>query len=254
MKRVIHVLLAMRNGDMAHALQLKLEQGRAVECCVVMNGEDAVASVCLHCPDIMVLDCVLPLLDGLAVMDRLHRESLTPKVIGLAMMPFAERGFRQREAARVLCGAWTLDELGNAVTEAAMTMKAEIDWDEAAKCAERAELLLSRMGMRSHLRGYAYLACAAALACEGEERLYALRDEIYVPVADHFHTTPQSVERLIRHAVERAMDSANARGMYSFFGNTIDPARGKPTNAQAIGMIAERLRMQARECGTGRNL
>ena len=46
----------------------------------------------------------------------------------------------------------------------------------------------------------------------------------------------------IRHALESAMNE-NAQGMYAFFGNTIDPMRGKPTNAQAIGALAERLRI-----------
>ena len=39
------------------------------------------------------------------------------------------------------------------------------------------------------------------------------------------------------------MDSVGADGIYGFFGNTIDPTRGKPTNAQMIAMLVQRMRV-----------
>ena len=97
--------------------------------------------------------------------------------------------------------------------------------------------------MSEKLRGFTYLAWAAAIAAMSEERLYAVRDKLYIPVAERFQTTPQSVERLIRHAVERTADTVGAERIYTFFGNTIDPMRGKPTNAQIVAMIAEKIRV-----------
>ena len=76
-----------------------------------------------------------------------------------------------------------------------------------------------------------------------EARLFAVRKRLYQPIAERFQTTPQSVERLIRHAVESTMDAAAARGVYGLFGNTLAPARGKPTNAQIIGMLVQRMRV-----------
>ena len=71
----------------------------------------------------------------------------------------------------------------------------------------------------------------------------AIGERIYAPVADRLGTTPQNVERLIRHAVERTADTVGEHGIYSFFGNSIDPMRGKPTNAQMIAMLVQRLRV-----------
>ena len=53
----------------------------------------------------------------------------------------------------------------------------------------------------------------------------------------------QAVERLIRHAVESVMDAFGVRRVYGFFGNSIDPIRGKPTNAEMIGMLAQYMRV-----------
>ena len=97
--------------------------------------------------------------------------------------------------------------------------------------------------MSETLRGFTYLSWAAALAAMQEERLGAVRQRLYMPVAERFDTTPQSVERLIRHAIERTADTVGARSIYTFFGNTIDPMRGKPTNAQMLAMVAERVRL-----------
>ena len=84
---------------------------------------------------------------------------------------------------------------------------------------------------------------AAALVLDDESRMEAVGDRLYKPVAEHFGTTEQTVERLIRHAVESVMDARGVRRIYGFFGNSIDPMRGKPTNAEMIGMLAQHMRV-----------
>ena len=83
----------------------------------------------------------------------------------------------------------------------------------------------------------------SGISASFEASLFAVGKRLYQPVAQRFDTTPQNVERLIRHAVESTMDAAAARGVYGLFGNTLDPARGKPTNAQIIGMLVQRMRV-----------
>lgn len=103
--------------------------------------------------------------------------------------------------------------------------------------------LLRRIGMRDSLKGFDYLAWAAALAHQQKARMDCVGRCLYAPIARRFDTTPQSVERLIRHAVESTMDAIGAQAVYSFFGNTIDPTRGKPTNAQMLGLLVQRMRV-----------
>ena len=73
--------------------------------------------------------------------------------------------------------------------------------------------------------------------------MFAVGRRLYAPIAQCFGTTAQNVERLIRHAVERTTDTVGVDGIYTFFGTTIDPMRGTPTNAQMIAMLAQRLRI-----------
>ena len=103
------------------------------------------------------------------------------------------------------------------------------------------------MGMADSLKGYGYLSWAAALACENEARLFCVSREIYDPIAARCATTKENVERLIRHAIESTMSAARARGVYTLFGNTIDPAKGKPTNAHVSALLAQRMRVEKDE-------
>ena len=83
----------------------------------------------------------------------------------------------------------------------------------------------------------------SGISASSEARMFAVGRRLYAPIAQCFGTTAQNVERLIRHAVESTMDASEARGVYGLFGNTLDPARGKPTNAQIVAMLVHRMRV-----------
>lgn len=242
----VNILCAVRDWRMAQELGTELGDGERCVFRVVTDGLSAVESCRRHAPDILVVDAVLPGMDGPGVVDSLRRmlEGRMPRVIGGSMLRFADEALRRHGVDALLGLPWKKEELRGALLEQMEQMYGGVDWEAAEAEAQRAKALLSQMGMNSALKGYAYLAFAAALVHESEARMEAVGRRVYSPIAERFSTTPQCVERLIRHAVERTMDAERAKGVYQFFGNTIDPTRGKPTNAQYICALAQRLRMQ----------
>ena len=242
----VNILCAVRDRHMAQELDMEIADGESCTFRIVTNGADALKMSREFAPDILIIDAVLPGIDGLGVIDRM-KEMLgdrMPRVIGGSMLHFADEGFCRRGVLAMVGMPWAREEIRSAVLLQMEHFHKKIDFDKAQKVCLRAMALLSGLGMPSKLKGYEYLAWAAALAYGREARLDSVRESIYRPIAEEFGTTPENVERLIRHAVERTMDSARARGVYHFFGNTIDPTRGKPTNAQCISEIAQRLRVQ----------
>lgn len=242
----INILCAVRDVRMAQDLEMEIGDGERCIFRIVTNGLDALTMSRKFAPDILIIDAVLPGIDGLGVIDRM-KEMLgdrMPHVIGCSMMRFADKNFGRRGIETVMNVPWTREEARSALLLQMEHVQGCVDFDRMNDSCLRAMALLSEMGMRSTLKGYAYLSWAAALAYEHEVRLDRVRERIYQPIAEEFGTTPENVERLIRHAVERTMDGTRARGVYQFFGNTIDPTKGKPTNAQCIGMLAQRLRIQ----------
>lgn len=245
MHKKVSILFAVR--DWHSLLELYSEFDDEQHCSIQMavGGKETIEAV-LHCvPDILVIDALLPHMDGLGVLDCLRAElgDRMPRVIGGSMTPFSDRAFARRGVNAVVRVPWQTEQLRAAILEQIREMDAHIDWQGAQDACSHACALLGEMGMHSTLKGYVFLAWAAALAYENEARLYCIGQRLYRPIAERFGTTPQNVERLIRHAVESTMDAAAARGVYGLFGNTLDPARGKPTNAQIIGMLVQRMRV-----------
>ncbi len=242
MKR-INVLCAMRDSRVVE--NLRRELGERCSFRVAQSGEAALAACGRQMPDILVIDAVLPYIDGLGVIDRLRAmyAERMPEVIGGSVLCFSDGEFARRGVTHRLSIPWDARTLSEKIAAVIEQMDTQVDWSRAQKGFERAAGLLEQMGMSEKLRGFTYLSFAAALASEDEERLYAIGERIYAPIASRFQTSPANVERLIRHAVERTADTVGEHGIYSFFGNTIDPMRGKPTNAQMIGMLVQRLRL-----------
>ena len=242
MKR-INVLCAVRDSLMAENLRRQMDERYLFE--TVRSGETALLYAVRRRPDILIVDAVLPYLDGVGLVERLHAAhgERMPEVIGGSVLSFSDEAFRRLGVSHVARVPWNRAQIMQMLEEIVCKMDTQVDWEQAGKSCLRVKSMLRGMGMNEHLRGFEYLAWAASLAGDNEDRLQAVRERLYVPVAERFGTTPQSVERLIRHAVERTADTVGAQGIYTFFGNTIDPMRGKPTNAQMIGMLGERLRI-----------
>ena len=245
MKQKIRVVCAAREDGVFRALMQEMDDGERYTFCIVRNGTQALRAVREVRTDILVMDAVLSGLDGPALVDRLRREmgAGMPHVIGGAMMPFAGDVLKRHGIERVVSVPWQYEELRKALLELSEETRSQIDWERAAAGFAHARSLLERLGMHASLYGCRYLSWAAALIAQDESRQYAIGERVYAPIAQKESTTPQNVERLIRHAVESTMDSAKAEALYAFFGNTIDPARGKPTNAQMIAMLAQKVRV-----------
>ena len=243
--KTIHVLFAVRQRGVAEMLRREMDDAEHCAFEIVSNGSAAIEAARKCPPDILVVDAVLEGMDGLGVVDCLKGllGDHMPRVIGGTMLAMGEEGFHRRGVSTVVHVPWRREELRSALLQQMEEIRTQIDWSRAEHGYHRACALLEELGMRSSLKGFAYLAWAAALAYDNESRLYAVGRSLYAPIAQRFGATESAVERLIRHAVESTIDSVGADGIYGFFGNTIDPTRGKPTNAQMIAMLAQRLRV-----------
>ena len=70
---------------------------------------------------------------------------------------------------------------------------------------------------------------------------------LYPPIAAKFDTTASRVERGIRHLIEVTWTRADMDILCGYFGNTVSPDRGKPTNSEFIARIANVVRQRMRE-------
>lgn len=107
--------------------------------------------------------------------------------------------------------------------------------------------ILLRLGISENISGCQHLRRAIVLAVENEEMMYSVTRLMYPKIAQELGTTPSVVERRIRRAIVAAWEKSESSVLESYFGHTIDIARGKPANSEFIAMVADRIKLNRKE-------
>lgn len=212
------------------------------------NGVEAIERIETLLPDVVVLDSVLPGMDGIGVLQRIRMMTLErrPHVLLLTFdgQKYVEKAGYELGADDCIQKAKGIDKLFEEIRACVHRFETEIDPELLACYAQWAGKLLDRIRMGAHLNGYAYLCYGVALVCMDGTLLRGITTHIYPMIAQHFDTSSRRVERSIRHAIETTFNAGDYQAIYEIFGNTIDPQRGKPTNGEFVAQLAERVRLQ----------
>lgn len=266
----IRILLADDNRDFIEVLSEYIRnQEDMLLCGTAYNGNDALELIKKEEPDIVVLDIIMPHLDGLGVMEKLVNVTKRPRVIILTS--FGQENMTQRAvklgADYYILKPFDLDTLGKRIRQLVGTYEVEPalnfnsntiisksvntavsgNVNNPARVVEiEVTKMIQQMGVPAHVKGYQYLRDAIVAVIKDVSLLSAVTKELYPMIAKSYATTPSRVERAIRHAIELAWDRGNIDFMNKFFGYTINIDRGKPTNSEFIAMVADKLRISDR--------
>lgn len=115
---------------------------------------------------------------------------------------------------------------------------------ERLTCLARA--LLRALTASSRLRAADFLPDMAALAVAHPPLMDNLRARLYPLVARRHGMTPAAVERSLRTLVESTWNNGNLSALERFFGCSVDPEKGKPTNKEFLCRLQERLTLAGR--------
>ena len=106
--------------------------------------------------------------------------------------------------------------------------------------------LLRALSVPEGLRAWSFLPDMAALAAMHPALLRDLRSRLYPLTARRHGMTPAAVERSLRLCVESAWSHGRLEALERFFGQSVDPERGKPTNREFLRRISDQLASAAR--------
>lgn len=98
---------------------------------------------------------------------------------------------------------------------------------------EKLERVLLELGHTENLRGFDYLMKAVE---QWEPGTYVTK-ELYPAVAAAFATAPERVERNIRHSIEKAWERNDPEVQRKYFGGSVHPQKGSPTNGEYIARL-----------------
>ena len=109
----------------------------------------------------------------------------------------------------------------------------------------RISRLLAEIGVPGNLLGCTYLRTALTLLLKEPELGRTITRSLYPRIAQTHHTSAQSVERAIRHAISQTFARCGSEGYRAALGRLASSVGEKPTNAEFLAHTAERLRLGA---------
>jgi len=211
--------------------------------------------------DILILDLIMPYLDGIGVLEKLNEMSLAKKPRVIILTAFAQESVTQRAvelgAEYLLLKPLNLQILSDRVLQIMQGSSKEgikpqrnasvvpiLPVSVEKNIEVEVTRIIHEVGIPAHVKGYQYLREAIMLVADDMNYLGAVTKELYPTIAGKYDTTASRVERAIRHAIELAWDRGNLEKINRFFGYTVSSDRGKPTNSEFIAIIADKLRLE----------
>ena len=239
------------------------------------NGKDAIDMIKDTQPDVVLLDLVMPQMDGITVVENIKKKTSmlkNPAFIILSAVggeQMTEEAF-QAGANYFLMKPFDKDILVNKIRrigkrpvrpvpgkvleaplKAATPEEAAMNREEYMKEHLETDItkMLHELGIPAHIKGYQYLRDAISMVVRDREMMEAVTKILYPEIAKKNYTSSSRVERAIRHAIEVAWGRGSLEVIDELFGYTISKGKGKPTNSEFIALIADKICLDYKKIG-----
>lgn len=236
----------------------------------VDNGQDAYQSILENNPDIVLLDVVLPVLDGFSVIEKINGNREIKKKPSFVILSSIGNQSMVECACKLGVSYYILkpccmDNLARRLLQIASIrqegekIRGKLDMQTVKKDTKPAIAsypentletditnIIREIGIPAHIKGYQYIREAIMMTVNDMNLLNYITKLLYPTIAKKYKTTSSSVERAIRHAIEVAWNRGKIDVLEEMFGYTISAGKGKPTNSEFIALIADKLRLEYR--------
>ena len=258
----LNVAIADDNEKMVEVLSKIIDQDEDLKLVgKAHNGEEICNIIKEKQPDVVVLDIIMPKVDGLSVMERFsHDENLkkVPSFIVVSavgqeritedafdlgadyfmLKPFDNKMLLNRIKHIRRAGERRVREMNRP------RQKEEENTYNSGNLETDVTDIIHEIGVPAHIKGYQYLRDAITMVVKDREMMEAVTKILYPEIAKKNLTSSSRVERAIRHAIEVAWGRGSLEVIDELFGYTISTGKGKPTNSEFIALIADRLRLE----------
>jgi two-component system response regulator (stage 0 sporulation protein A) len=258
----IEVILADDNREFTNLLSEYIsEQQDMVVTGIAYNGDEVLRLIENEkkIPDVLILDIIMPHLDGLGVLEKLREMNISPQPKIIMLTAFGQENITQKAvqlgASYYILKPFDMEVLINRIRQL-VTNQSSVGHSVVSNKANVVPIakgknldanitsIIHEIGVPAHIKGYQYLREAITMVYNNIEILGAITKTLYPAIAQKYKTTPSRVERAIRHAIEVAWTRGNIDSISHLFGYTINISKSKPTNSEFIAMVADKLRIE----------
>ena len=228
------------------------------------NGEEMCQIIKDRQPDVVLLDLIMPKMDGLTVMEQVNQdnsvnkrpyfivitavgqEKITEDAFNKGANYYVMKPFNNRMLLERIKSVRNLSRNSDRKNEENTTDNMQ----KTENLESRVTNMLHEIGIPAHIKGYHYLRDAIIMAVNDMDVLNAITKILYPTVAKKYQTTSSRVERAIRHAIEVAWSRGKLDTLDELFGYTVSTGKGKPTNSEFIALIADTIQLEYKHGGT----
>lgn len=228
------------------------------------DGRDTLLKISTLKPDIVLLDIVMPVIDGLGVLEALNslesgyrprisivsilrNDIIVQKAMELGADYYISKTISTADMVRRIFDLIGVHRI-NSLMAASLDRETVSKSDELLTPAGNSETLvnntLQQLGLPSHLLGYKYLKDAILMSLVDHTVLDGVTKRLYPEIAGKYNTTSARVERSMRHSIEVAWIKGDINALNHYFGYTVSAEKGKPTNSEFIAMLVDRIGMR----------
>lgn len=226
------------------------------------NGMDALTLIKEKKPDVVLLDLIMPKLDGLGVMERVKKDTENKKTPAFVVITAIGQEGVTENAFELGASYYIMKPFDNNIVLSRIkqikgdnhnklidTHKQPTTYENRDSYKERnlesdVTNIIHEIGVPAHIKGYQYLRDAIMMSVDDNEMLNSITKMLYPSIAKRHKTTPSRVERAIRHAIEVAWSRGKMDTIDELFGYTVSNGKGKPTNSEFVALIADKIRLE----------
>lgn len=221
------------------------------------DGEDIYHIIKDKEPDVVLLDLIMPKMDGISVMEMIGADKTVKKqpnfiiVTAIGQERITEDAF-EKGAAFYILKPFRNETVLQRIKSSGHAEKSVAPYTDYTVYAEPSEEdletqvteLLHEIGIPAHIKGYHYLRDSILMAIDDMEVLNAITKILYPTVAKKNQTTSSRVERAIRHAIDIVWIKGNQELLKEIFGTFVMEGQERPTNSQFIAAVADWMRLE----------
>ena len=238
----MRLLIAVLSGGTARRVAAGMEL-RGFDALIARDGAQAVRLLSRERFDLLLLHACLPELDGFEVLETLGamRHPCPPRVMFLCEPELCAARPAMADAVAPICAA--PEKLCALMETLAQKPLPKLAAAQAPRIAQAVDAFLCTISMDGRYKGRAYAAWLLERLAPSPALEERSMGQLYQSCARAFGTTPAAVERCLRVAVESVFTQGSMRGIERFFGATVDPERGKPTNRAFLMQASQQIRL-----------
>ena len=228
---------------------------------VARDGIEAFELITTKLPDLVILDMIMPRLDGLGVLEKVAAEQLEKPPVFIILSAVGQDKIIQKAlvlgAEYYIVKPFDMEVLVSRIRQLKEINQSKVIKSDSWHDVKVPHTSLSRrdlevevtgfmreIGIPANIKGYQFIRHAVMLAVKDRDIINSITKQLYPQIAKEHNTTPSRVERAIRHAIEVTWSRGQLDTINSLFGYTINLDKGKPTNSEFIAMVADKLRLE----------